>query len=92
MSATESADMLNLLALIRTRRAALAGFVEHRATLVPDGDILRVIARQSVYLRYLNENRPELVALATEHFGRDSRAGRTRSEGRAEAEKKVDRC
>ena len=77
MSATGSApatDLPELRDFIRRRRAALAGFMEQGAALALDGDLLRVIPRDPVYLRYLNDNRASIGELASELYGREIRA------------------
>ena len=55
---------------IRSRRAALAGFMEQGAMLRIQGDHLAVIARNEIYTRYLIDNRPVLVELASEFYKR----------------------
>ena len=71
-----SADLLDLPELrehIRARRAALAGFMEQGASLALDGDLLRVIPRNDIYIRYLNDNRASIGELASELYGRKLR-------------------
>ena len=58
---------------IRARRAALAGFMEQGASLALDGDLLRVIPRNDIYIRYLNDNRGSIGELASELYGRKLR-------------------
>ncbi len=58
---------------IRRRRAALAGFLEQGATLALEGDLLRVIPLNDIYIRYLNDNRASIGALASEFYGRPIR-------------------
>ena len=58
---------------IRARRAALAGFMEQGASLALDGDLLRVIPRNDIYIRYLNDNRASIGELASELYGRKLR-------------------
>jgi hypothetical protein len=55
---------------IKTRRAALAGFMEQGAILQLNGDELAVIPRNDIYVRYLTENRKAIADLASEMFGR----------------------
>jgi DNA polymerase-3 subunit gamma/tau len=55
---------------IRSRRAALAGFMEQGATLWIDGDTLAVFPRNDIYVRYLADNRAVVAELASEFFGR----------------------
>jgi hypothetical protein len=70
----ESAPELpELRGFIRNRRAALAGFMEQGAGLVIDGDVLTVIARNDIYIRYLNDNKAVIAELASEHLGRTIR-------------------
>ncbi|HVB82991.1 MAG TPA: hypothetical protein VNE82_23950, partial [Candidatus Binataceae bacterium] len=69
-------DLLDLPELrehIRARRAALAGFMEQGASLALDGDLLRVIPRNDIYIRYLNDNRASIGELASELYGRKLR-------------------
>jgi DNA polymerase III subunit gamma/tau len=58
---------------IRARRAALAGFMEQGADLSLDGDVLAVIPRNDIYIRYLADNRQTLTELASELYGRPIR-------------------
>src|SRR5216683_5384034 len=69
MSITESADLPELREYIRARRATLAGFMEQGASLTLDGDVLRVIPRNDIYIRYLNDNRAAIGELASELYG-----------------------
>jgi hypothetical protein len=66
-------DLPELREHIRARRAALAGFMEQGASLSLDGDLLRVIPRNDIYIRYLNDNRGSIGELATELYGRKLR-------------------
>ena len=63
-------ELPELRDFIRGKRAALAGFMEQGAGLVLDGDILKVTARNDIYIRYLNDNKNVIAELASEHFGR----------------------
>src|SRR5260370_4822861 len=63
-------DLPELRDHIRARRAALAGFMEQGASLSLDGDLLRVIPRNDIYIRYLNDNRASIGELASELYGR----------------------
>ena len=63
-------DLADLRAHIRSRRAALAGFMEQGAALTLDGDTLVVLARKDIYLRYLSDNRAAIAELAAELYGR----------------------
>jgi hypothetical protein len=66
-------DLPELREHIRARRAALAGFMEQGASLSLDGDLLRVIPRNDIYIRYLNDNRASICELAIELYGRKLR-------------------
>jgi DNA polymerase III subunit gamma/tau len=55
---------------IRSRRAALAGFMEQGAALALGGDVLTVAPRNDIYVRYLNDNKAVIAELASEHYGR----------------------
>ena len=72
-AAPDPADLPELREHIRARRAALAGFMEQGASLALDGDVLRVIPRNDIYIRYLNDNRAAIGELASEFFGRKLR-------------------
>ncbi len=63
-------DLPDLREHIRQKKAALAGFMELGATLALNGDILRVAPRSDIYIRYLNDNKAAIAALASEHYGR----------------------
>jgi DNA polymerase-3 subunit gamma/tau len=63
-------ELPDLRDFIRSRRAALAGFMEQGASLTLDGDLLRVTPRSDIYVRYLSDNRNVIGELATELFGR----------------------
>jgi len=69
-SANPGADLPELRAYIRQKKAALAGFMELGAALELSGDILRVLPRSDIYVRYLNDNKGTIAALAGEHYGR----------------------
>ena len=66
-------DLPELREYIRARRAALAGFMEQGAALALNGDVLRVIPRNDIYIRYLNDNRASIAELASELYGRTLR-------------------
>jgi DNA polymerase-3 subunit gamma/tau len=66
-------ELPELRGFIRNRRAALAGFMEQGAGLAIDGDVLTVIARNDIYIRYLNDNKAVIAELASEHLGRTIR-------------------
>jgi DNA polymerase-3 subunit gamma/tau len=63
-------DLPELRDFIRQKKAALAGFMELGAALMLGGDILRVVPRSDIYVRYLNDNKAAIAALASEHYGR----------------------
>jgi hypothetical protein len=63
-------DLPELRDFIRTRRAALAGFMEQGAALTLTDDVLTVNARNDIYIRYLSDNRATIAELSGEFFGR----------------------
>jgi hypothetical protein len=63
-------ELPDLRDFIRSKRAALAGFMEQGASLTLDGDLLRVTPRSDIYVRYLSDNRNVIGELASELFGR----------------------
>jgi hypothetical protein len=63
-------DLPALRDFIRTRRAALAGFMEQGASLALNDDVLTVNARNDIYIRYLSDNRATIAELAGEFFAR----------------------
>ena len=63
-------ELPDLRDFIRSRRAALAGFMEQGASLKLDGDLLTVTPRSDIYVRYLSDNRTVIGELASELFGR----------------------
>lgn len=69
-SAPAGPDLPDLRAHIRSRRAALAGFMEQGAALSLAGDTLTVTARNDIYIRYLTDNRATITELASEFYGR----------------------
>jgi len=54
---------------IRSRRAALAGFMEQGALLAFENHTLTVVPRNDIYVRYLADNRLMIGELATGFFG-----------------------
>ena len=68
-----STDLPELRDHIRSRRPALAGFMDQGADLVLDGDLLRVIPRNAIYIRNLNDNHASIGELASEVYGRKLR-------------------
>jgi AAA domain-containing protein len=66
-------DLPELRDFIRSRRAALFGFMEQGAALELNGDVLTVIPRNDIYIRYLNDNCGAIGELASECFGRTIR-------------------
>ncbi len=69
-SANGGGDLPDLRSYIRQKKAALAGFMELGAALELNGDILEVVPRNDIYVRYLNDNKGSIAALASEHYGR----------------------
>jgi len=69
-SANGGGDLPGLRSYIRQKKAALAGFMELGAGLELNGDILKVVPRNDIYVRYLNDNKGSIAALASEHYGR----------------------
>jgi DNA polymerase-3 subunit gamma/tau len=69
-----NADLPDLRDYIRSRRAALAGFMEQGAALRLDGDTIIVTPRNDIYVRYLTDNRNVIAELATELYGRKLKA------------------
>jgi hypothetical protein len=65
-----AAELSDLRDFIRSRRAALAGFMEQGASLKLDGDLLTVAPRSDIYVRYLGDNRNVIAELASELYGR----------------------
>jgi hypothetical protein len=65
-----AADLPEFRAYVREKKAALAGFMELGASLELVGDVLRVLPRSDIYLRYFNDNKGVIGALATEYYGR----------------------
>jgi DNA polymerase-3 subunit gamma/tau len=74
-------DLPDLRDYVRSRRAALAGFMEQGALLSLDGDILRVAPRSDIYLRYLKDNLGVLAELASAMYGRPIQASMTANGG-----------
>src|SRR5579883_2264114 len=63
-------DLPDLREFIRSRRAALAGFMEQGAVLRLDDASLTVTPRNDIYVRYLSDNRAVIADLASELYGR----------------------
>jgi hypothetical protein len=63
-------DIKDFREFIRGRRAALYGFLEQGASLQMRGDFMIITPRNSIYVRYLTENRAIVADLAKEHYGR----------------------
>jgi lambda repressor-like predicted transcriptional regulator len=61
-------EVSGLRHFIRGRRAALAGFMEQGALIELKGQSLEVVPRNDIYVKYLNDNRNSLAALASEYF------------------------
>ncbi|MBV8773674.1 MAG: DNA polymerase III subunit gamma/tau [Deltaproteobacteria bacterium] len=74
-SAPESAlvgtagELPDLRDFIRSRRAALAGFMEQGASLKLNGDLLTVTPRSDIYVRYLTDNRNVIAELTSDLYG-----------------------
>jgi len=66
----EADDLPDLREFIHGRRAALYGFLVKGASLRMDGDSIILTPRNDIYIRYLNDNRGVIAALATEFYGR----------------------
>jgi DNA polymerase III subunit gamma/tau len=69
-SAGASGGLPELREFIRSRRAALFGFMEQGAALDLNGDVLTIVPRNDIYVRYLSDNRGVIADLASEHYGR----------------------
>jgi hypothetical protein len=67
-------DLPELRDFIRSRRAALAGFMEQGAALALNNDVVIVSPRNDIYIRYLTDNRNVIAELASELYGRTIRA------------------
>jgi hypothetical protein len=63
-------DLPKLRDFIRARKAPLAGFMEQGASLSLEADVLTVIPRKDIYVRYLNDNKSTIAALASELYDR----------------------
>jgi DNA polymerase-3 subunit gamma/tau len=68
------AGLPDLRDFIRSRRAALYGFMEQGAALDLNGDVLTIVPRNDIYIRYLSDNRGVIADLASELYGRRIRA------------------
>jgi len=73
-TANASAGLSELRDFIRSRRAALFGFMEQGAALELNGDVLTIVPRNDIYIRYLSDNRGTIADLASELYGRRIRA------------------
>jgi DNA polymerase-3 subunit gamma/tau len=69
-----SREMPELREHIKSRRAALAGFMEQGAALSLAGDVLSIAPKSDIYVRYLADNRAVIAELASDFFGRAIRA------------------
>src|SRR5215469_9258903 len=67
--ASRASDLPAFRDYIRSRRAALAGFMEHGALLAFENSTLTVSPRNDIYVRYLADNRQVIGELATEFCG-----------------------
>ena len=72
-SAKTAGDLPELRAYIRQKKAALAGFMELGAGLELEGDVVRVVPRSDIYVRYLNDNKGAISALASRPTPHDRR-------------------
>ncbi len=77
-------EMPELRDHIRSRRAALAGFMEQGAALHLDGDVLSVAPKSDIYARYLADKRGEIAELASEFFRRPIRAEIATANGKSD--------
>jgi hypothetical protein len=66
----ELPELRELRNFIRTRRAALFGFMEQGASLDVKGDTIYVVPRNNVYVRYITDNSSIIADLASEFYGR----------------------
>jgi len=62
--------LLGFRDFVRSRRAALAGFMNQGAQLIFTGNHLIVMSKNSIYNRYLTDNESVLTELACEFFQR----------------------
>ena len=69
-ASSSAGELPDLRDFIRSRRAALASFMEQGASLKIDGDLLTVTPRSDIYVRYLTDNRNVIGELASELYGR----------------------
>ncbi len=67
---TGGGELPDLRDFIRSRRAALAGFMEQGSSLRIVGDVVTVTPRSDIYVRYLTDNRNVIAELASELYGR----------------------
>jgi DNA polymerase III subunit gamma/tau len=73
-SANASGNLPDLRNYIRQKKAALAGFMELGAGLeLGADDVLKVIPRSDIYVRYLNDNKGTIASLASELYDRSIR-------------------
>ena len=73
-TANPAAGLPELRDFIRSRRAALFGFMEQGAALDLNDDVLTIVPRKDIYIRYLSDNRGVIAELASELYGRRIRA------------------
>ncbi|HUY39699.1 MAG TPA: DNA polymerase III subunit gamma/tau [Candidatus Binataceae bacterium] len=71
---TGGREMPELREHIKSRRAALAGFMEQGAALSLAGEVLSITPKSDIYIRYLADNRAVIAELASDFFGRAIRA------------------
>jgi len=67
-------EMPELREHIKSRRAALAGFMEQGAALSLAGEVLSITPKSDIYVRYLADNRAVIAEIASDFFGRAIRA------------------
>ena len=72
-------DLPELREYIRSKKGALAAFMEHGASLALEGDTLVVTARDGIYVRYFNDHLKTFAELASQ-FYRKPIAARMRTE------------
>jgi DNA polymerase-3 subunit gamma/tau len=69
-AAPPTRDLPELREHIRARKGALAGFMEHGASLSLEGDALIVTARSDIYVRYFQDHLKTLADLASDFYQR----------------------
>jgi DNA polymerase-3 subunit gamma/tau len=69
-SAQPACDLPELREHIRARKGALAGFMEHGASLHLEGNMLTLTARSDIYVRYFQDHIKTLAELASDFYQR----------------------